>query len=583
VKGFLLNITSIVDGIGMNVTFDGMLVAAITVDAYWHVEYVPTDEPVPTFTSEVEPTWVEGHYFPRFPASDRVYVIHVPTVLDKVWRRPPSRPDWRITHSNETMMALTLVGMQGVINRYGPRVYLDWEDGLWNISRFWLAPLRSHIETVHIGVEGLDAIRFLAQRYGPLFNGSVVYDPEVPDTINLATMLAGLENRLILAPEQLDLPGGPRYTNVLDLRPLVQAQAWNTSEESKYQLYQWVYDHLWPRLERRMIGIISPGPPTSRRDNGGYFPLGMAARDYLVALRLPVLWLSPSEEPQASLFAQFLADAPSPIPVLGFFAADEPGTVDVASSYGNWVPVITNGNGPLDGGSLSVFSGVRPAIQPYRSELDLDRLFATLGTGPVVTLWGSDGDSILILMNNGWVDVEQFLGYSADDYLYGLSINPTLIDLAPVIWNHFVQNRSAVQAGMICGLSGAGYATPYYMSDDALDAYLTYTARYLNATGLRTVWRWRPWVDDAFGWEMLETDLDARYHDALNAMGYLGLYVGNELSGRKGLGFYYNDVPPPSVTPGYSLDNGEPAGHVAHPQRPPDTPPGRDLPRFTRP
>ncbi len=49
-------------------------------------------------------------------------------------------------------------------------------------------------------------MEFLWQHFSPRFKGAVVYDPDVPDTINLATMLAGLEDRLMLAPEQLDLP-----------------------------------------------------------------------------------------------------------------------------------------------------------------------------------------------------------------------------------------------------------------------------------------------------------------------------------------------------------------------------------------
>jgi hypothetical protein len=89
----------------------------------------------------------------------------------------------------------------------------------------------------------------------------VVYDPEVPDTINLATMLAGLENRVILAPDQRGQPGIPSFADVTDLRALAAAEGWDTSEEGKTRLCQWVYDNLWLRLEKRLIGVVSPGPP----------------------------------------------------------------------------------------------------------------------------------------------------------------------------------------------------------------------------------------------------------------------------------------------------------------------------------
>lgn len=87
------------------------------------------------------------------------------------------------------MMALTLVGMQGVINRNEPRIYLDWiENERKNASRFWLSLLRQHISVEYLDLDGLAAINFLFQRYGSRFTGAVVYEPAVPDTINLATI-----------------------------------------------------------------------------------------------------------------------------------------------------------------------------------------------------------------------------------------------------------------------------------------------------------------------------------------------------------------------------------------------------------
>jgi hypothetical protein len=553
-EGLLLNITSIVDSMRMNVTIGEELVAKLQVYEYWHPEYVPVEEVAHDPTPEEEPEWVEGRYFPEFPTTDQVYVIRVPTDLEdgtKSWQ-----PDWRIYHSNETMTALTIVGMQGVINRNGPKVYLNWEGfemgRAANFSQFWLTQLSQHIDTVKIGLEGLEAVNFLFQRYGSLFNGSVIYDPDVPDTINLATMLAGLENRVILAPQQLGLPGIPDFDSVTDLRTLVEEQGWNTTEEGKHKLYEWVYNNLWPQLEHRIIGVISPGPPTAY-STSDYFPLCLAARDYLIALRLTALWISPSEEPQASLFAQFLDDAPSPIPISGFYAADESGTVDLAAKYGDCVPVFTNGNGPLDCGSLTVFSSVRPEIIPYESNISIDRLFATLGDKPAITMWTSDGDAIMLLTSVSY-KWGRFWDY-APNRLYGASINPMMIDLAPVVWNYYTQGNSTLARGLMTGSSGVGYTVPYYMNDTQLEAYLEYTSRYMNETGLRSAWRWRPWINDTYGYESLEHDFDLKYYEALSDIDYLGSFVGYGSDGRFGSGFAFMGVPTPTVPPAYFLDN----------------------------
>jgi len=75
----------------------------------------------------------------------------------------------------------------------------------------------------------MSAFSYLYQNYASRFRGAVVYDPAVPDTINLATMIAGLEDRIILAPEQLGLPGMPSFSSVTDLRELVREQGWDAS------------------------------------------------------------------------------------------------------------------------------------------------------------------------------------------------------------------------------------------------------------------------------------------------------------------------------------------------------------------
>ncbi len=53
------------------------------------------------------------------------------------------QPDWRVNQSENVMAALTLVSMQGIINRSDPAVYLDWQDAgkLGNAAHFWLTPI----------------------------------------------------------------------------------------------------------------------------------------------------------------------------------------------------------------------------------------------------------------------------------------------------------------------------------------------------------------------------------------------------------------------------------------------------------
>jgi len=586
-EGLLLHVTSVQNAMWMTATVDGRVAATLRVDGflpsgerYWHDGYVPVSAPIPEPGGSDAPQWTEGRYFPHFPATDGVYALRVRTTFAEDYAATWD-PQWRINRSHDDMMALTLVGMQGVINRSGPRVYLDWHTpwatgGPWSQSDPWIHVLSQHARVVYLDLDGLSAMSFLMRRYASRFAGAVVYDPQVADTINLATMLAGLEDRIMLAPEQLALPGIeqtlqgleerftpaqnplslptlPRFQCVTDLRQLAQEQGWQPTEQGQTQLYQWVYDNLWPRLEHRMIGVTSPGPPASREGlPGSYWPLEMASRDVVVALRLPAIYLSPVDEPQLGLFARFLEDAPSPILITGGVAGYEEETTALASRYGDWQAVLSWPGEPLTVGSLTVFSGVRPELKPYRPEMHPDRILATLGDHPVATMFSTDGDAIFFQMRRGFEP--WFVWEKVQNQRFGWTINPTVSELAPLVWNYYVQSRAEVS--LLTGLSGAGYAYPQLMSGEQLDGYLAYTARYLDDTGLRVVRvdeRKGPWTEE----------LAAHYYQALHDAGYLGAIVGYG-GGLGGLGFDYSGVPAPAVWPAYALRGQNEAGIVAH-------------------
>ncbi|MFQ5822213.1 MAG: GxGYxYP domain-containing protein, partial [Candidatus Heimdallarchaeota archaeon] len=208
----------------MSVTIDGQLAASLRVDAYWHSGYVPIGTPISEPAQDAEPEWIESRYFPHFPSTDRIFVIPVWTEL---WKHNVTWvADFRINQSCYTMMALTLVGMQGIINRSKPRIYLNFT----RASNLWIPNLEEHVDIVRLDFDHLSALNFLLERYGSRFTGAVIYDLEVPETINLATMIAGLEDRIILAPVQLQLPGIPDFTSVTEPRQLVQEQGWDTTQ-----------------------------------------------------------------------------------------------------------------------------------------------------------------------------------------------------------------------------------------------------------------------------------------------------------------------------------------------------------------
>src|SRR5690606_16006723 len=121
----------------------------------------------------------------------------------------------------------------------------------------------------------------------------------------------------------------------------------------------------------------------------------------------------------------------------------------------------------------------------------------------------------------------------------GWTINPILPELAPLIWNDYVDNRS--QVSLLTGPSGGGYVNPGVMDDAGLQAYLDMTGRYMDRTGLRTVMvdardvAWNPHIAGG-------------YYSSLREHGLLGTIVGGGQFGEwGGLSFRYSGVPAPGA------------------------------------
>jgi hypothetical protein len=548
-EGLLLTILSAEDSLWMTVMIDTDTAAVLLVDSFWHHGYVPIGDPIPEPESNDEPVWTDGRYFPQFPETESVYAI---TVRCPVGQSTDARDfDWRINSSQEVMSALTLVSMQGIINRNTPRLYLNWYDPsrplpATSTSGFWIKELENHIDVVHLYLDGLSAIKFLLRRFSSRFSGSVVYDPRISDTINLATMIAGLEDRLILAPEQLGFPGIPDYSSVYDLRDLAVQQGWDETIESQTAIYQWVYDNLWQDLDKRIVGIASAGPGASREVEVGtevYWPLEMASRDYMIANKLPVLYLDPFNSPQVDLLRQFLSEAPSPLPLTGVFAANEAKTLDRIAEYGGWEVGISWPGEILAVANLTILSSVRPQVIKFDREIDPAQILRTVWDKPVAGLFTTDGDATNYTMKRGYRG--NFAWESVQDINFGWTINPILAELAPVVWNYFSTSR--VEASLISAVSGAGYTITQKMDSTQLNKYLEYAKGYLSETGLRTIHQF-----DEFN-DTFTDNMAQQFYDKLHDVGYLGTIYGYNVTVWAGLTFHYGNSPAPIIGTQYAL------------------------------
>ncbi|MBO0721933.1 MAG: hypothetical protein J2P41_14005 [Blastocatellia bacterium] len=130
-----------------------------------------------------------------------------------------------------------LVTLQGIVNRRRPRLYFYW--GTDATNRAWLPNL-------NVPYQVNSDPWSLIERHRREISGAVIYDLNQPDTVNLATNIAGLKGGVIATADlaqSLDLP-------VLDdLRGRFS---------NKLEAYQWALSELWPKMTNRLLTAIGP-------------------------------------------------------------------------------------------------------------------------------------------------------------------------------------------------------------------------------------------------------------------------------------------------------------------------------------
>ncbi|MET7660512.1 GxGYxYP domain-containing protein [Streptomyces sp. NPDC005356] len=134
---------------------------------------------------------------------------------------------------------LLLTTLQGVVNRRRPRLYFNFDSG--DVDLRWL-PGTGAAVTRH------DHATDLVRRYRDEVRGAVLYDPDVPDSVNIATTLAGLENAVAATEGRAR---GHGLATVADLRGRFDA-------DDVLATYRWQLDHLFPRCTHTLLAGLPP-------------------------------------------------------------------------------------------------------------------------------------------------------------------------------------------------------------------------------------------------------------------------------------------------------------------------------------
>ena len=160
-------------------------------------------------------------YLPQSPsASEDIYSINVEDLTEG--------------------MRLSVLSAQGLLNRDGAEVYTYVGQDAWLLDFY---KERGYVKEIR---DYDDPYRLLSDICGDGISGIVVYDPEKKFTINLATNIAGVEDRIIVHPDDLQkVSEATGLTDVIDLRDM----GFSDVKES----FRWYMDNVFPELRR--VGI----------------------------------------------------------------------------------------------------------------------------------------------------------------------------------------------------------------------------------------------------------------------------------------------------------------------------------------
>ncbi|MBM3210862.1 hypothetical protein FJZ33_01495 [Candidatus Poribacteria bacterium] len=380
--------------------------------------------------------------------------------------------DLRTASSDTKLTAITLQGQINEGDRAKIYLLLREQDIFW---LDWMKQKGYIKETNNLSIE-----EYIA-RYTKDTKSVVIYDPELPSTINIATMIASLNQGIVISPKNMSEYSDNK--SVSDLRG-----RW----ASNIDAYNWALENLWQDMNHNILACLQPD----------FIPHHL--RDYLISNKVFTFWITgkdkkdgiKSDYSKEREFAEKLFGiSPTNIPVIGFWGSGgddgitEYAGVGLAGEYGKIsVPCDWTTNMSFLSGVDVDFSALVDNYQKslFNRQLTLDDSkiyisFDIVESGDAPVYWQGVQHGVWQDMKRGQIPI-------------GWSLGPSAIELIPPIMAWFYENATP-NDHFIMAMSGAGYVHPYrnFMSkvddpDSAWQAYLGMTQQYMDFLNLNDIY-----------------------------------------------------------------------------------------------
>jgi hypothetical protein len=336
---------------------------------------------------------------------------------------------------------------------------------------FWLSELDPSLPRTRAPCADDDLLPYLLTRYRSYLRGLVVYEPALPDTRNIASTLAALQDGIVVSPEQaLEFQKEPFCLPVLaDLR----LYAWKNS----LQAYTWAYHHMLGQCSATLLAGLAP-------------TICGRLRSFLVTHRVFTCWLDTRRLPHRSatdwpgartLFRRIISGFSAGSLYLGWFP-DEPSGIRLTSR----AALLTLASDHCT--NLAIWSNMAEGSETHstRAECAHPRVSISkegdrgVAKTTYVSLTFSDGDNLQYCQHrllHLWQDPAR------GSLPLGWTIAPALGQAMPAL-AAFYQRTATANDELIAGPSGAAYLLPSCLGRADRAAFLRLTGEYMQTMQL---------------------------------------------------------------------------------------------------
>jgi hypothetical protein len=356
------------------------------------------------------------------------------------------------------------------VNRREPRIYLI--DSAYD--RDWLDYYKTKFR---IEYKVLNNPYELVKMFAHELSGYVVYDEEMLDSANVATVLGSLKNAV---PVSEELAARLTESGVKEIENL--RGRWI----DRLDAYEWAAATLLPDCNERFLALLCIDVPHWPSDS-------LYLRDYLMAHKVFTFDLSSSlrDRKDFDLLNRICSKVVSPGGILGWHCArdNEHELVAVASRYGLFVICCTSST------NLSVHTAIprpdKPFVQAHRKPGDVK-----LEKKVYISFMMTDGDSTSSML--GYV-TGSFSDKLRGTFPYTWGILSSAYDFMPGVAQFYYENLTENDY-LVAAPTGAAYTYPHF-HPNARD-FLRLSRYYMDKMGLRVV-QMTNW-DDEHWWQEVE-------------------------------------------------------------------------------